>query len=92
MKDRVAALIKTRTRDEWTAILEGSDACFAPVLSVEEAANHPHNVERGTFTWVDGVLQASPAPRFSRTAPAIGGPAPFSGQDTQEVLADWGFS
>jgi alpha-methylacyl-CoA racemase len=92
MKDRVAALIRTRTRDEWTAILEGSDACFAPVLSVEEAAAHPHNVERGTFSRVGGVLQANPAPRFSRTPPAIGRPAPFPGQDTHEVLTDWGFS
>jgi alpha-methylacyl-CoA racemase len=92
MKDRVARLIKTKTRDEWTAILEGSDACFAPVLSVQEAAAHPHNAERGTFTQVDGILQASPAPRFSRTAPTIGGPPPFPGQHSQQVLADWGFS
>lgn len=92
MKERVAALIKTKTRDEWTAVFEGSDACFAPVLSVEEAAAHPHNTERGTFARVAGVLQANPAPRFSRTPPALTVPPPFPGQDTQAVLSEWGFS
>lgn len=92
MKERLAAVIRTRTRDEWSALLEGSDACFAPVLSPEEAAAHPHNAGRGTFTQVEGVLQPAPAPRFSRTAPEISGPPARPGQHTEQALADWGFS
>jgi alpha-methylacyl-CoA racemase len=92
MKRRLAALIKTRTRDEWCARLEGTDACFAPVLSVEEALEHPHNRERGTFTDVAGVAQPAPAPRFSRTVPEIAGPPPRPGEHTDEALVDWGFS
>jgi alpha-methylacyl-CoA racemase len=92
MKERVAALVKTRTRAEWCELLEGSDACFAPVLDPDEAAKHPHNVERGTFGEYAGVLQPMPAPRFSRTAPEIGGPPVSAGQNTDEALADWGFS
>jgi alpha-methylacyl-CoA racemase len=88
--ERMAALIKTRTRAEWTELLEGSDACFAPVLSPDEAMAHPHNRHRGTFTEVAGVPQPAPAPRFSRTAPAIAGPPAGAGQHTDEALADWG--
>jgi alpha-methylacyl-CoA racemase len=89
-RERMAALIKTRTRVEWTELLEGSDACFAPVLSPDEAMAHPHNVHRGTFTEVGGVPQPAPAPRFSRTPPAIAGPPAGAGQHTDEALADWG--
>jgi alpha-methylacyl-CoA racemase len=92
MKPRMAALIRTRTRDEWCALLERTDACFAPVLNMEEAYSHPHNVERGTFTEVAGVVQPAPAPRFSRTVPGIAGPPPRPGQHTDEALSDWGFS
>ena len=92
MKERMATLIRTRTRDEWSAILEGSDACFAPVLSPEEAAEHPHNAERGTFIRPDGVLQPAPAPRFSRTGPEISGPPARPGEHTDATLTDWGFS
>lgn len=92
MKRRMAALIKTKTRDEWCAALEGSDACFAPVLGPDEAPQHPHNRERGTFTELAGVMQPAPAPRFSRTAPEIAGPPPGPGQHTDEALSDWGFS
>jgi alpha-methylacyl-CoA racemase len=92
MKERLAALVKTRTRAEWCELLEGSDACFAPVLDPDEAAKHPHNVERGTFTDVAGVLQPAPAPRFSRTVPEIAGPPVGPGQNTDEALADWGFT
>ena len=67
LKLRMADLFRTRTRDEWCALLEGSDACFAPVLDWDEAPRHPHNVARGTFATVDGVVQPAPAPRFSRT-------------------------
>jgi alpha-methylacyl-CoA racemase len=92
MKARLASLVKTRTRDEWCALLEGTDACFAPVLSMEEAYRHPHNLQRGTFTEVAGVAQPGPAPRFSRTVPEIAGPPPAPGQHSLEALSDWGFS
>jgi alpha-methylacyl-CoA racemase len=71
---RLAEVFKTKTRDEWCALLEGDDTCFAPVLSPEEATRHPHNVARGTFTTVDGVVQPAPAPRFSRTPSGPGRP------------------
>jgi alpha-methylacyl-CoA racemase len=64
-KERLTAIFKTRTRDEWCALMEGTDVCFAPVLSMTEAAAHPHNVARGTFVERDGVLQPAPAPRFA---------------------------
>jgi len=65
MKERLRAVFRQKTRDEWCAIMEGSDVCFAPVLSMEEAPNHPHNKARGTFVEIDGVVQPGPAPRFS---------------------------
>jgi alpha-methylacyl-CoA racemase len=92
MKHRLAAVIRTRSRDEWCRLLEGTDACFAPVLSVDEAAEHPHNVARGTFIRPDGVLQPAPAPRFSRTEPQVAGPPARPGEHTEATLADWGFS
>jgi alpha-methylacyl-CoA racemase len=64
-KDRLATIFKSKTRDEWCALMEGSDVCFAPVLSMAEALEHPHNVARGTFVERDGVMQPAPAPRFS---------------------------
>jgi alpha-methylacyl-CoA racemase len=73
-------------------VLEGTDVCFAPVLDPDEAPDHPHNRHRGTFTEVGGVVQPAPAPRFSRTPPAVAGPPPAPGQHTDEALADWGFS
>ncbi len=91
MKQRVAELMKSKTRDEWSVIMEHSDVCFAPVLSMEEAAAHPHNVERGTFVQVGGMTQAAPAPRFSRTSPVVQGPASHPGADTDDVLADYGY-
>ncbi|MCW0180356.1 CaiB/BaiF CoA transferase family protein [Zavarzinia sp.] len=92
MKDRLAEVFKARTRDEWCAIMENTDVCFAPVLSMDEAARHPHNVERGTFFAQDGNVQPAPAPRFSRTVPAVPAAPPLPGQHTDEVLADWGIS
>jgi alpha-methylacyl-CoA racemase len=92
MKERMAAIFKSRTRDEWCGLLEGSDACFAPVLTMAEAPAHPHNQVRGTFTQVDGVMQAAPAPRFSRTPGAIRRPPPVPGQHTEEALVDWGLT
>jgi alpha-methylacyl-CoA racemase len=90
MKERLAAIIKTKSRDEWCRLLEHSEACVAPVLGLGEAPQHPHNAYRGTFTEVAGVVQPAPAPRFSRTPGAIGRPPPPAGQDTCAVLADWG--
>lgn len=92
LKAKVAAAIATKTRDEWDKLMEGSDVCYAPVLSLEEAPRHPHNKARETFVTLDGVVQPAPAPRFSRTSPAIQGPAPLIGQHTEEALADWGFT
>ena len=79
MKETLASVFKRKTRDEWCAILEGTDACFAPVLSMEEAPRHPHNVARGTFVEVDGIIQPAPAPRFSRTQGEVQGPPPKPG-------------
>ncbi len=90
MKQRMAALFRTRTRDEWCRILEGSDVCFAPVLGIGEAAEHPHNVQRGTFVKPGGQLQPAPAPRFSRTPGAIQGPPVHAGERADEALAEWG--
>ena len=92
MKERLAAVFKTKTRDEWCRLMEGTDVCFAPVLTMEEAPGHPHNAARGTFTEVAGVVQPAPAPRFSRTPGAVAGPPAAPGAHTDEVLADWGFS
>ncbi|HMQ25183.1 MAG TPA: CaiB/BaiF CoA-transferase family protein [Acidimicrobiales bacterium] len=92
MKERLAAVFRTRTRDEWCALLEGTDACFAPVLEPDEAPNHPQLRERGTFCDVGGVVQPAPAPRLSRTPPAVQGPPPAPGEHTDAALADWGLA
>ncbi len=91
-KERFTELIKTKTREEWCEILEGTDACFAPVLSMTEASDHPHLRKRGTFVEVAGALQPGPAPRFSRTPCRISSPPPHAGQHTDEALADWGIA
>lgn len=82
----------TKTQAEWCAIMEGTDVCFAPVLSIFEAPEHPHNKARNSFMEVDGVMQPAPAPRFSRTSPEISHGARVPGQDTLSVLQDYGFS
>jgi alpha-methylacyl-CoA racemase len=89
---RFADVFKSRTRDEWSAVFAESDACFAPVLAMKEVAAHPHNAARSTFVERDGVLQPSPAPRFSRTPEAIRGPARPSGADSEAVLKAAGYS
>ena len=89
MKERLAAIFLTRTRDEWSAVMEGTDVCFAPVLTMQEATRHPHNVERGTFTEVAGIVQPAPAPRFSRTEAQVQRPPAHVGQHTVEVLGEW---
>ncbi|MDQ6698394.1 MAG: CoA transferase [Actinomycetota bacterium] len=90
LKERMAEIFRRKTRDEWCEIMEGTDVCFAPVLSLAEAPQHPHNVHRGTFTELHGVVQPSPAPRFSRTPSEIQGPPAHAGQHTDEVLSAWG--
>ncbi len=92
MRERLTELFKTKTRDEWCEILEHSDACFAPVLPMGEAAGHPHLEERGTIVEEYGVQQPAPAPRFSRTPGAIQRPPAWPGQHTDAALADWGFT
>ena len=92
MKVRLAEVIKARTQAEWCSVMEGTDACFAPVLTLSEAPLHPHNQQRGTFTEVAGVVQPAPAPRFSRTPGEISRPPAHPGQHTVEALTDWGFS
>ena len=92
LRARLTEVFKGKTREEWCAVMEGSDVCFAPVLSMAEAARHPHNAARGTFVEVDGVPQPAPAPRFSRSKPAIQRPPSRRGEHTEPALADWGFS
>jgi alpha-methylacyl-CoA racemase len=90
VKARLEQAFKMRSRDEWCALLEGSDACFAPVLTMEEAPRHPHNIARDTFVEVDGVIQPGPAPRFSRTPSARPTPPQALGEGTRSALAAWG--
>ncbi|OWU85123.1 carnitine dehydratase [Oceanicola sp. 22II-s10i] len=90
-RDAYAEVFRQRTRDEWAAIFDGTDACATPVLTWSEAPAHPHLAERGTFVTLDGVTQAAPAPRFSRSAPALPGAAPAPGADTVQVLAELGY-
>jgi alpha-methylacyl-CoA racemase len=92
LKERMAAIFKQKTRDEWCLIMEGTDVCFAPVLTMEEAPSHPHNVARGTFVEVAGVVQPAPSPRFSRTPGEISRPPSAPAADTDEALSDWGLS
>ena len=91
LKAELAEIFKTRTRNEWCELIEGSDVCFAPVLTMTEAPSHPHNLARGTFTEVAGVVQPRPAPRFSRTDGEILRPPPHTGQHSDELLAECGF-
>jgi alpha-methylacyl-CoA racemase len=85
-------VFKTRSRDEWCTLLEGTDACFAPVLTMEEAPHHPHNIARGSFVDVDGIMQPGPAPRFSRTPAARPTPPQALGEGTRAALAAWGIA
>lgn len=89
LREAVSARFRSRTRDEWTAVFEGTDACVAPVLSLREAPHHPHLAARGTFTDHGGITQPAPAPRFSATPTSVrGGPA-RPGADTSDVARDW---
>jgi alpha-methylacyl-CoA racemase len=91
LRQRFATLFKSRTRDEWCALLEGTDACFAPVLAMSEVAEHPHILDRATIVEAFGVQQPAPAPRFARTPGAIQGPAAAPGAHTSEVLTEIGY-
>ena len=91
LKVRLAERFATKTRDEWCSLMEGTDVCFAPVLTMSEAAQHPHNVERATFVESAGTTQPAPAPRYSRTPGEIGLAPAHPGQHTAEILRDWGF-
>ena len=91
LSEEIAAVVRMKTRDEWDAILEGSDVCYAPVLTVDEAIRHPHNVARGTFIDVGGITQPGPAPRLSRTPGEVRRPPAHAGQHTDEVLSEAGF-
>lgn len=91
-REEMATLFKTKTRDEWCEVLEGTDVCFAPILSMSEAPGHPHNVARKTFVQQEGVTQPAPAPRFSRTPSQIQKSPSGDGADTVEVLDAWGVS
>ena len=86
LKEKVAAVIKTKTRDEWDALMEGTDVCYAPVLDMDEAASHPHNLARETLVERDGVTQPNVAPRFSRTQSEIQGPPPEIGAHNDTAL------
>lgn len=91
MKDKIAEVMRQKTRDEWCEIMEGTDICFAPVLSISEAKDHPHNKARDTIVEIEGVAQPNVAPRFFGTPSKIQGPAPEIGADTESVLSGWGF-
>ncbi len=91
LKEKLTAIFLTKTRDEWCALMEGSDVCFAPVLSMAEAPRHPHNVERATFIDVGGVTQPAPAPRFSASVPDAPRPAPPIGADGEAIARDLGY-
>ena len=89
LRERFTALFATRSRAEWSALLEGTDACFAPVLDPDEAPRHPHMAARAIYREIDGIVQAAPAPRFSATPAGDPGPIPAPGADREAVLADW---
>jgi len=92
LKDELTRVFKTKTRAQWCEIMEGTDVCFAPVLSIFEAPDHPHNRARNSFVSIDGVVQPAPAPRFSRTKPEISHGARRPGEDSATVLRDCGFA
>ncbi|MBO0335279.1 CoA transferase [Sneathiella sp. CAU 1612] len=92
LKARLTEVFKTKTRDEWDEIMLGTDVCYAPVLSIMEATQHPHNTHRKTFVEYEGIVQPAPAPRFSRTEGAIQSPPCLPGEHTVEAMRDWGIA
>ena len=91
LKERIGAVFMTKTRDDWCEIMEATDVCFAPVLTLAEAPEHPHNQHRGVFTEIAGVTQPNPSPRFSRTKEMIQGPPANPGEHTDQVLSSAGY-
>lgn len=91
-KAKLRDIFKTKTRDQWDAVMEGTDVCYGPVLNLKEAPSHPHNQHRKSFIEIGGHVQGAPAPRFSRTPQDVPTPPPAPGQHNDEVLAAWGFS
>jgi Predicted acyl-CoA transferases/carnitine dehydratase len=85
-------IFQTKTRDEWCNLMEGTDVCFSPVLSINEAPKHQHNIDRETFVEIDGVVQPNVAPRFSRTESKINGPSAINGEHNETALMEWGIS
>jgi len=92
LRKKLESLFITKSRDQWCVLLEATDVCFAPILDLKEAPDHPHNRSRGTFAEHDGVLQPAPAPRFSRTPSSISARPCLAGEHSEEILSDWGFS
>jgi alpha-methylacyl-CoA racemase len=92
LREKLATVIASKTQDEWCSIMDATDVCFAPVLNLDEAPKHPHNVARETFLTLDGVVQPAPAPRFSATPGQVQGPPPVVGAHNEAALKDWGFS
>jgi len=92
LREKLAQAIAGKSQGEWCEIMGGTDVCFAPVLDLDEAPRHPHNVARETFVEVAGVVQPAPAPRFSATPGAIQGPPPAVGAHDREALLDWGLA
>jgi len=92
LRARLAEVFRGRTRDDWCALFAGSDACVTPVLDLDEAPRHPHNVARQTFVEHAGIVQPAPAPRYSRSTPAIRRPGPERGEHNEAVLSEWGFA
>lgn len=88
-KEKLTTLFKSKTREEWCEIMEGTDICFAPVLDYLEAPNHPHNVARNTYIDIDGMTQPAPAPRFSRTPSEVRFGSRAAGENREEILKDW---
>jgi alpha-methylacyl-CoA racemase len=88
LKEKLTGIFKTKTRDQWCELLEGTDVCFAPILSMTEAPHHPHNVARNSFIEINGEIQPGPAPKFSRTIPAVQSGAPRPGSHTDQVLGE----
>jgi len=92
LKIKIEDIFKTKTRDEWCNLMEGTDVCFSPVLSIHEAPKHQHNIDRETFVEIDGVIQPNVAPRFSRTESKINGPSAMNGEHNEIALIDWGIN